>query len=63
MRVAEIINALIGVPGDIEIEVCDDAGIAAEMLRIEIKQSNGNTYGVAVIDREILADDETAVKS
>lgn len=63
MRVREIIEALIGVDGNVELEIVDDDGIAAELTSIKFTQSNGITYGGATIDRKLLADDETAVKA
>lgn len=63
MTVEQIINALIGVPGTVEIEIVDEDGVAAELIGIKITHSHGGTYGEAAIDRKMLADDETAVKS
>lgn len=63
MTVQEIINALIGVPGSVGIEIVDADGIAAELIGIKITQSNGTIYAEAAIDRKLLADDETAVEA
>lgn len=62
MRVREIMEALVGVPGDLEIEIVDADGIAAELLKITVTSSYGSLYGEALIDRKLIADDETVVK-
>lgn len=58
MTVREIIDALVGVPGDVEVEVCDCDHIASALLSIEVTQSNGVTYAAAFIDRKLVADNE-----
>lgn len=63
MTVGEIIVALIGVDGNIEIEIVDEDGIAAELTEIKFTPSLGRIYGEGLIDRKMIADDETAVKS
>jgi len=63
VTVEEIITALIGVPGNLEIEVVDDDGIAAQLTAIKITSYSGILYGEAVIDRKMVADNETAVTS
>jgi len=63
VTVEEIITALIGVAGNLKIEVVDDDGIAAQLTAIKITSYSGILYGEAVIDRKMVADDETAVRS
>jgi len=63
VTVEEIITALIGVPGNLEIEVVDADGIEAQLTAIKIQSYRGILYGEAVIDRKMVADDETAVRS
>ncbi len=63
MTVQEIINALIGVPGKVEVEIVDADGIAANLTAISITQSNGVTYAEGKVDRFLLADDESAEKT
>jgi len=63
VTVQEIITALIGVPGNVEIEIVDDDGVAAQLTAIKITSYSGILYGEAVIDRKMVADNETAVTS
>ena len=57
MTVQEIVIALIGIPGRVEVEIVDSDGIAAELLGIKVTQSNGATYVEALIDEKIMLPD------
>lgn len=50
MTVAEIITRLIGVPGDVELEIVDLDGSAVTFDAIEIQQSHHGTYATAKVD-------------